>query len=217
MKGITIATATAVLLTVSGCKTLDPFTGEEKISNTAKFGAIGAVLCGAVGSRKSSKRARNAAVGCGLIGMGIGAYMDAQEKQLRTELESSGIRVVREGDNIRLVMPNSITFAVNQSTVQSSIYPTLESLTKVLQEFDETRLLVAGHTDSSGADDYNYDLSVKRAANVSQVLQQKGVASNRLSVVGYGETRPIANNNTSAGKAQNRRVELLIQPQPNQQ
>jgi outer membrane protein OmpA-like peptidoglycan-associated protein len=216
MKLKTLVSAVAITLALAGCQTYDPYTGEKKVSNATTIGAIGAVVCGAIGSRKSGKHARNAAAGCGLIGMGIGAYMDQQEAKLRHELEGTGVRVAREGDNIRLIMPNNITFGVDRSEVQSGFYPTLDSVVKVLQEFNESTLLVAGHTDSSGSDSYNYDLSVKRAQSVANYLKQRGIDPARLVVRGYGESMPIASNDTEAGRAQNRRVELLIQPKPAQ-
>ncbi len=198
---------------VLGCQTTDPYTGERKTSNAAKLGAIGAVIGGVVGSRKDSKAARNLAVALGVIGAGVGAYMDAQEEALRDELAQSGVRVVREGNNIRLVMPNQITFAVNQYQVKQAFHGTLSSVAKVLDEFDETQLHIAGHTDSSGSDAYNQKLSEQRAQSVANLLIHNGVASARLSTRGFGESQPIADNNTTDGKAQNRRVELLILPQ----
>ncbi len=138
--------------------------------------------------------------------------MDQQEAKLRQELVSSGVQVVREGENIRLVMPNNITFAVNKSTLNTSIYVTLNSVVKVLNEFDETILQVAGHTDSSGAAAYNQSLSVSRATSVADYLSSRNIRTSRLFVVGYGESRPITSNTSSAGRAENRRVELLIEP-----
>ncbi|NVJ49040.1 MAG: OmpA family protein [Gammaproteobacteria bacterium] len=210
-----LAASVAVATMLSGCQTFDAYTGEQKVSSATKGAAIGALLCGAIGSRKSSKRARNAAVGCGLIGMGVGAYMDAQEKQLRDELEGTGVRVAREGDNIRLIMPNNITFGVDRSQVQSGFYPTLNSVAKVLAEFNESVLAVNGHTDSSGSDAYNMELSVKRAQSVADYLKSQNISSERLRVRGYGESMPLTTNDTEAGRSQNRRVELLIEPRAN--
>lgn len=206
---ISVVACSAVL---SACQTYDPYTGEQKTSNATKIGAISALVCGAIGATKSGKRARNAAVGCGLIGMGVGAYMDEQEKQLREELEGTGVRVAREGDNIRLIMPNNITFGVDRSEVQSGFYGTLQSVSKVLNEFNESVLVVAGHTDSTGSASYNMDLSVKRAQSVASYLIQQGVAVDRLKVRGFGESMPLASNNSESGRAENRRVELLIEP-----
>jgi outer membrane protein OmpA-like peptidoglycan-associated protein len=200
------------LIILAGCETQNAYTGESKISRKALFGGIGAVVCGALGSRKDSQRARQAAAGCGLVGLGVGAYMDQQEAKLRRELVSSGVQVVREGENIRLVMPNSITFAINKSTLNRSIYATLNSVVNVLNEFDETNLQVAGHTDSSGAAAYNQSLSVSRATSVSDYLESRNIRSNRLFVVGYGESSPITSNASAVGRAENRRVELLIEP-----
>lgn len=208
-----LAAAVAVSL-LAGCQTFDPYTGEKKVSNATKFGAIGAVICGAIGSRKSGKRARNAALGCGLIGAGIGAYMDSQEEDLRRELAGSGIQVERDGDNIRLVMPNSITFDVNQSDLKPGFFRTLNAVSKVLAEYNETKLNVAGHTDSTGPEKYNYDLSVQRANSVAVYLKSQQITSDRVRVTGFGESRPIASNSTRQGQAENRRVELLIEPKP---
>ena len=207
---------TPVLLTsclvLAACQTYDPYTGDKKINKATTYGAIGAVICGALGSRKNGKRARQYAAACGLAAAGTGAYMDAQERKLRQQLVGSGVQVARDGNNIRLVMPNSITFAVNQANLNTSIYETLNSVVRVLTEFKETSLNIAGHTDSSGNADYNQQLSVRRANSVADYLRSRQVSANRLYVVGYGETRPLASNNTPEGRAQNRRVELLIEP-----
>ena len=203
------------LLCLSGaaCQTYDAYTGEKKISSTAKFGAAGALVCGALGATRNPKSARNAALGCGLVGMGVGAYMDRQESQLRAELRNSGIHIVREGNNIRLVMPNSITFSSGQSALNSGIHQTLNAVAKVLKKFNETTLQVTGHTDSKGSHRYNQGLSVQRATSVANYLSQTGIPNTRLAILGYGEDQPVASNATEQGRAQNRRVELLIQPQ----
>jgi len=211
IKTITLSTITCLLLV--GCKTQDAYTGEDKVNKATKYGGIAALVCAALGSRKNSEQALKAAAGCGLIAAGVGAYMDAQEKKLRNELVGTGVQVAREGDNIRLIMPNSITFSTNKSDLNTSIYNTLNSVSKVLTEFKESALEVGGHTDSTGSASYNQKLSVERATSVANYLQQRNVPSSRLRVVGYGETRPIASNNSKAGRAENRRAELLIVPQ----
>jgi len=207
-----VITAFGAVVVLAACTTQDAFTGDSKVNRATTYGLVGAVVCGAIGSTESSKRARNAAAACGLAGAGVGAYMDAQERKLRAELVGSGVQVVRDGDNLRLVMPNNITFGVNQATLNSSIYGTLNAVVKVLNEFNETRLQVAGHTDSSGDANYNQELSVRRANNVGDYLKSQNVSSSRLVTVGYGESRPIASNSSASGRAENRRVELLIQP-----
>lgn len=209
---IILSTVIASGLLLSACQTQDAYTGEKKTNRASKYGAIGAIVCGALGSRKNSEQAQKAALVCGLAGVGVGAYMDAQERKLRQELVNSGVQVAREGNNLRLIMPNSITFEINQSNLNTSIYNTLDSVVKVLNEFNETQLQVAGHTDSSGSNSYNQQLSVRRAGSVSDYLKSRSVNPSRLVVVGYGESRPIATNSTAAGRAENRRVELLIEP-----
>ncbi len=209
---LTVSVLLSVSVLLAGCETYDAYTGDKKVSKATTYGAVAAVVCGALGATKGRKQARNAALGCGIAGVGAGAYMDAQEKKLRDELVGTGVQVERVGNDIRLVMPNSITFAVNSANLTQSIYATLNSVVKVLNEFSETTLQLAGHTDSTGAADYNQQLSVRRANSVADYLRQRSVGAERLRVVGYGETRPIASNQSAAGRAQNRRVELLIEP-----
>lgn len=200
----------SVLVSLAGCKTADPYTGEEKVSSTVKFGAIGAAVCGIIGSRKSGKRARNAALGCGLIGAGIGAYMDKQEKKLRQSLEKTGVSVKREGDQIRLIMPGNITFATGKSHIQSSFKPVLNSVVTVLREYDETIVEVQGFTDSTGSWERNMELSQERAESVADYLRVGGIINQRLITTGKGPTNPIASNKDAYGRAQNRRVEIRL-------
>ena len=209
-----IALIASSIAIVSACQTYDAFTGESKVNKATTYGGIGAVLCGIIGAREGSKQARNAALACGVAGAGIGAYMDAQERQLRAELVGSGVQVERDGDNIRLVMPNNITFASGQSSLNPAVYNTLNSVVKVLNKYNETALLVIGHTDSVGSEASNQALSLARADSVASYLASQQLSSDRLSRIGYGESRPIASNATEQGRAQNRRVELLIEPRP---
>ena len=204
----------ASVAVVSACQTYDPYTGESKVNKATTYGGVSALVCGILGSTKGSKEARNAALACGLAGAGVGAYMDAQERKLREELVGNGVQVARDGDNIRLVMPNSITFEFGQSDLNPSVRPTLNSVVKVLNQYNETNLRVVGHTDSIGSEQANQTLSLKRANSVATYLASQQLPESRMNRVGFGETSPIASNDTEAGRAQNRRVELIIEPRP---
>ena len=198
--------------TLAACTT-DPFTGESKLSNTAGGAMLGAgagALVGlAVGGTGVAQR--NAAlIGAGvgaLAGGGIGLYMDKQEAELRAQLQ-----VTRNGDYIILNMPSNITFPTDQATVSPQFYPTLNSVALVLNKYNRTLVDVYGHTDSTGGDAHNLDLSQRRALAVATYLNAQGTDSRRFSIVGYGASRPIATNATAEGRAQNRRVEIELLP-----
>ncbi|WP_417543901.1 OmpA family protein [Marinobacter sp.] len=202
---------------LAGCMTYDPYTDEEKTSNATKGSIIGAIGGAAVGAATSSKSDRGkgaliGAAGGAAVGGGIGYYMDRQEAELRHKLKGTGVRVIRNGDEIELVMPGNITFDLNQTTIRGGFTSTLESVSLVLKEFDKTIIQIEGHTDSSGADSYNQLLSERRAGSVRDFLLNQGIEPKRTRAVGYGERYPIASNDTSAGREQNRRVELTLVP-----
>jgi len=203
-------TVLSIACLMAACTTIDPYTGEQRTSRAVQYGAIGAVVCGLIGARESGQRARNAAAGCGAIGAGIGAYMDAQERELREELAGTGVRVQRNGDEIQLIMPGNVTFPTNADSVRPEFMPVLDSVARVLYKFTDTSLQVVGHTDSTGARDYNYGLSRRRADSVANYLSAQGVDRGRLVTQGMGPDRPVAGNDTEAGRSQNRRVELSI-------
>lgn len=213
MKKLVAVVAIAAL--TAGCQTLDPYTGEQKVGNTAKGAGIGAVAGAVLGAAVSSKsdRKKGALTGAlvgGAVGGGIGYYMDQQEALLRQELQGTGVQVERIGDSIRLIMPGNITFALDSDRIASSFYPVLDSVTKVLIKFDKTELNVDGFTDSTGSFEYNQQLSERRASRVADYLAGSGIERLRINARGYGERYPIADNGTSAGRAQNRRVEINI-------
>ena len=199
-------------LTLSACQTYDPYTGEQKSSKATIYGIGAALGCAILGSRKDGKRARQAAVGCGAIGAGIGAYMDAQETELRKEMEGTGVRVERNGDQLRLIMPGNITFQTAKYNISGNFYSTLDAVGRVLAKFQDSQLMVGGHADSTGSVAFNQRLSADRAQAVANYLRSNGVQSNLLMSRGYGSELPVADNSTPQGRQMNRRVELDIVP-----
>ena len=147
-----------------------------------------------------------------LAGAGVGYYMDVQEAKLRQELENTGVSVTRDGDNIILNMPGNVTFAVDKTDVKPDFANVIQSVAKILQEYQSTMIEVAGHTDSDGGESYNQLLSQQRAQSVTNILANAGVDLARIETVGFGEAAPVASNSTRAGKARNRRVELTLLP-----
>jgi outer membrane protein OmpA-like peptidoglycan-associated protein len=218
MKKLALIAAVSVLA-LTGCTTTNPYTGESQTSRTAIGAGIGAgvgAILGAATNTSSSEQARkNALIGAGvgaLIGGGVGNYMDRQQAELAAELRSTGVSVTRNGDSIILNMPGDVTFPTNQDSINSSFYPVLNSVTKVLKKYNQTLVDVRGHADSDGPDDYNLALSQRRAISVANYLTGQGVLPGRLIVQGFGESQPIASNATAEGKARNRRVEIQIAP-----
>lgn len=219
-KSLTAALVTLVPLTMAACTTVDPYTGEQKASNTARNATIGAAsgaILGAVignntGGGDATKGAILGAAAGGLTGGGIGVYQDRQEARLREELQSTGVQVRRVGDTITLVMPGNITFDTDMSDIRPDFYRTLNAVAKVVNEFNQTIVNVEGHTDSTGSDAYNDQLSVSRAVSVGNYLAAQGVITNRIDARGFGERQPIADNSTAGGRAQNRRVEIDLVP-----
>ena len=218
MKNQTILlTALCVAIGLSGCSTINPYTGEEQTSSAVKGGALGAATGALVGVLASSKhdRGKGALIGAATgaaVGGGIGYYMDVQEAKLRQKMKGTGVSVTRQGDNIILNMPNSVTFDTNSSQVKAAGANTLSGVAMVLKEYEKTRVNVVGHTDSSGGRDLNMRLSQERADSVGSNLITQGVDASRISMSGVGPDQPVASNSTAAGKAQNRRVTITLSP-----
>jgi outer membrane protein OmpA-like peptidoglycan-associated protein len=210
-----LASALAVLVAATGCTTVNPYTGEQQTSKAAKGAGIGAAAGAVVGLLTKGDKLENALIGAGvgaLAGGGVGYYMDVQEKKLRDRLAGTGVSVTRNGDNITLNMPSNVTFATNSADLNSQFFATLDSVALVLKEYSKTVIEVAGHTDSTGSEQYNQQLSLRRAQTVANYLTNRGVKQERLITVGAGESYPVASNETEQGRQLNRRVELTIVP-----
>lgn len=207
--------AIAAMTLTAGCVT-DPDTGQRSISK-AGIGAIGGALGGYLlgdivgGRRDRTEKIVGAGIGA-VAGAAIGNYMDRQEREIRQSTAGTDVDVVRQGDDLILKMPSGITFATDSSAVQPHFRPTLDKVADVLDRYNRTYVDVYGHTDSTGADAYNLALSERRATSVAEYLASRGVERERLETLGYGETQPVASNDTEDGRAQNRRVEIKIVP-----
>ena len=214
LKPLTVAVLAAPLALV-GCVT-DPVTGQQSASKTAVYGLGGAAVCGIVGAlTHGGKGARNSALACGAIGAGVGGYMDYQAKKLRESLANTDVKVEQQGNQIKLVMPENVTFATNSATLSANARDALTAASKTLVQYPDTTLTINGHTDNTGSAAIHDPLSRNRAQSVASFLQSQGVAGSRLTTAGHGSRQPVASNATPEGRAQNRRVEILINPDQN--
>lgn len=215
-KWATAATLGAMLAT-SACVT-DPDTGERHLSKAAIGGiggALGGYILGDIVGGRHDRTAKIIGAGIGgVAGAGIGAYMDKQERDMRARTAGTDVRVVRQGDDLILNIPSGINFANNSATIAPSFQRTLDQVANVLSDYDRTYVDVYGHTDSTGSDAYNQDLSERRAISVADYLVSRRVKSARIGTRGFGESQPIATNETEEGRAANRRVEIKVVPIP---
>lgn len=214
-----VSVSIAALLGAAACTTTDPYSSTPRRNNTGTgviAGALGGALLGYLTNTSDGEQGRkNALIGAGigaLAGGAVGQYMDRQQRALEAELSGTGVGVARQGDNLILRMPSDVTFATNQSSIDPRFNAVLDDVARVLNEYDRSVIDIIGHADSAGTDEYNLDLSRRRASTVAGYLVGRGVLADRLYVDGRGESAPIASNDTPAGKAQNRRVEILIRP-----
>lgn len=215
------ATAAALIATVTlgGCATYTGQTNDpndpNRTRNAALIGAgIGAVA-GLLSGGDATERRQRALVGVGvggLAGGAIGAYQDRQEAELRRQTMGTGIAVQREGDVIKLNLPDGVTFDFGKADLKPQFYPALNNVARTLAEYNQTIVEVSGHTDSVGSDQFNQRLSEQRASSVGNYLIGQGLQRERFEIVGFGEQHPVADNNTDQGRALNRRVEIRVVP-----
>ena len=209
-----LAAMLAAALALPACTTTNPYTGEEEVNKTSKGAGIGA-LAGIATAILVGGNRKTLLLGAGigaLAGGGIGLYMDKQADKLRMQLQSTGVSVTRNGDSIILNMPGNVTFATNSSNISADFYKVLDSVALVLNEYEKTYVDVIGHTDSTGALQFNQTLSEARASSVARYLESQKVVSQRIITRGAGPSSPIASNDTSEGRALNRRVEIVLTP-----
>lgn len=204
---------TCSITLLSGCASIDPYTGQQTASDATIGTGIGAIGGAAVGALIGGERGAYIGAGIGALGGGaIGYNMDKQNAELRQALVGSGVQVRKVGNTIQLVMASDFTFATNQSTIQDSFYSTLDSVAVVFKKYDKNTINIVGYTDSTGNSSYNQQLSEQRAQSVGNYLISRGVPSTRIYTSGQGQRNSIASNATSQGRAMNRRVVITLRP-----
>jgi len=182
-----------------------------KAQTGAAVGAGAGAAAGAVIGNAAGNTAAGAIIGAvigGSAGAIIGGYMDRQAEEIERDIE--GAKVERIGEGIKITFASGILFDVDKSDLKWEAQQNLTKLAGILKKYDDTDILIEGHTDSDGAENYNLALSNRRAQSVTNFLANLDVDATRFTMMGYGETQPIASNETAAGKAQNRRVEVAI-------
>lgn len=213
MKALSAVLLTALL--VAGCA--------EPMSKTQKGAVIGTLAGAAAGAaigQATGKDTKSTLIGAGVgaavgagAGAGIGYYMDRQEAKLRETLANvEGVNLVRDGNNLNVSFRSDNQFKVGSALLQPAAQGDLQRFADVIREFDKTNVTVVGHTDSTGTESANQKLSEQRAAAVRDLIVARGVATGRLTTLGLGEGRPVADNGSEYGRQLNRRVEIVIVP-----
>lgn len=208
MKTFMIGAAVAAM-TLTACQS-------GGISQRQAVGAGAGAIAGAgLGTLAGGDDKRNAAIGAvvgAIAGTAVGTYMDKQERELRARTQNTDIDVERRGDQIALTMPSSVTFSVDSAQLKPEFFQPLNEVAGTLVNYPSTAIDIVGHASADGPDDYNQQLSERRASSVANYLQAQGVQPVRIRAYGMGESQPIASNDTQAGRAANRRVEILLNP-----
>ena len=214
-----IALAIASALLLSSCATYTGQTTAPDDPNRTQRGALIGAAVGAVAGLLSgddaTERRQRALVGAGVgavAGGAVGVYQDRQEAELRRRTAGTGIEVTREGDVIKLNLPDGVTFDFGKANLKPQFYSALDQVAATMAEYNQTIVEISGHTDSVGSDEANQRLSEQRADSVSNYLAGKGLMRERFEVVGMGERYPVASNDNDSGRALNRRVEIRVVP-----
>ncbi|RLJ51611.1 outer membrane protein OmpA-like peptidoglycan-associated protein [Litoreibacter meonggei] len=206
-----IAALVAATLAVSACTT-----DSVSQANKSQTGAIiGGALGGLIGASSNDDKLLKGIVGAGIgaaAGGVIGHQLDKQAEDLRRDIPNENIDIVNTGEELRVTMPQDLLFAVNSSDLRYDLQADLRALAGNLRDYPDTTVNIVGHTDDTGSDGYNYELSERRAQAVAFTLEDAGVTPSRIRSYGQGETRPVASNVTEEGRAQNRRVDIVIRP-----
>lgn len=191
---------------------------DDPNKKTKRGAAIGAVIGGVAGAvigNQSGNNRTGAVIGAATgaaVGAAVGRRMDKQEQELR---QIEGVEVTRPSEGeISVRLTNDILFDYNDASLRAASRDTLNDLASNFRQYPDNRIIVEGHTDSTGSDQYNQRLSEQRASNVADYLIDQGVGAGAITVYGYGESRPKATNDTAEGRQQNRRVEIHIQAPP---
>ncbi|HHW35445.1 MAG TPA: OmpA family protein [Paracoccus solventivorans] len=187
----------------------------QVVGHTDSTGAAAGAIYGAVRDKDGNDRGRDVARGAilgGLAGAGVGAVLDAQARSLQSQMTTPGVRVTNTGQTVNVTLPESVLFGFDSAAISGPAQNDLYAVARNLQQYPNSTIQVIGHTDSTGTAAYNVDLSQRRARSVANVLTAGGVSSNRIAIAGMGMSQPIASNDTAAGRAQNRRVEIIIRP-----
>ena len=217
MNKVAISVLLCCILLLASCAETGTMTKSEQggIFGAAGGAVVGAVLGQAIGHNTKGTLI-GAAIGSamgGAGGYGVGRMMDNQEKEMRDALaRSEAAAVTREGNLLSVTFKGDVTFNTNSTEVRPELYTEINRVAGVLNQYPDTLIRVEGHTDSKGSDEYNMDLSRRRAQTVKTLLVLRGVAESRIEVVGFGKTMPVASNDTEAGRQINRRVEIRIAP-----
>lgn len=209
----TSVAAVALTATTTACVT-DPNTGNQVISRAAIGGVGGAGLGYLLGGLIGGRTARIVGAGIGAAAGGyVGYRMDEQIREIEEVTAGTGVDVAEtpSGDGILVTFPD-VTFAVNSTSITPAMREVLDGVAQSMIDYPNSLIDVMGHTDSTGSDSYNLDLSRRRAESVANYLVSRGVARARIETIGYGEQYPVADNTTDAGRAANRRVEIRITP-----